>query len=290
MVDLRDLLYLHMLGKCESIAAAARSLGVDHATVSRRLANLERATQMNLLLRSGKKCRLTHHGLAMANLAEPLMLVSKKISEYTTKNGSIAALNVRLNCLPLVACHIIAPSLSRLNAEMRPIQVQISASSNVSSLDENETDISIGLVRPTAAHIIVSRLGKIIYGWYGSSTYLIRHPEEWEFIAFGDRLRHTPHQAWIENIRNGRPIALVSDEMSIQMAAAEAGIGLALLPRLIAETNGKLKRVEFSDTAPSRDLWISYHPDRKHVASIRMVVDHIRTTFRAITTNSRIVS
>jgi len=276
----QELFYLCTLQRCGSIAAAARALGVDHATVSRRIAHLEKIMGMTLILRSGRSCHLTQHGIEIARLSETMRTVSDSVLRYIEANAGDKAAVVKVNSLPLLATHVIAPSLNTLCMERPDLQIALSGSSHIVSVERGEADIVIGLVRPAAGSVVVSRLSRIAYAIYGSPAYLRRSCEKWDFVTFHERFAHIPQQTWIDGVRGKRRVAFASDDVASQMAAAENGLGVAVLPRLVGDRNENLQRCDGVGPPLGRDLWLSIHSQRKDVPSVRTVIDHVKTVFR----------
>lgn len=63
-----------------------------------------------------------------------------------------------------------------------------------------------------------------------------------------------------------------------QLAAARAGLGLACLPRHLADPHPDLVRLAASTTEPRREIWIGVHKDMRWAPRIRAVLDHIAAT------------
>jgi DNA-binding transcriptional LysR family regulator len=56
-------------------------------------------------------------------------------------------------------------------------------------------------------------------------------------------------------------------------AGVRARIGLAVLPTYLADSNADLKRVGESISELAVDLWLLTHPDMRHTARVRAVMD-----------------
>ncbi|HGY5918587.1 TPA: LysR family transcriptional regulator, partial [Serratia marcescens] len=69
MFDWQDLKHFVALARTGSLSAAARELGCDHATVGRRVAALEQALGLRLIVRLPRSTPLTQDGQAIAGLA-----------------------------------------------------------------------------------------------------------------------------------------------------------------------------------------------------------------------------
>ena len=72
MADWEDLRHFVALAREGTLSAAARMLGVDHATVARRVAALEADTGLKLIDRRARSYQLTDDGKRIAATATPM--------------------------------------------------------------------------------------------------------------------------------------------------------------------------------------------------------------------------
>lgn len=59
----------------------------------------------------------------------------------------------------------------------------------------------------------------------------------------------------------------------IQLAAAKAGMGMAVLPCFMGDTEFDLRRVPPGIATPDRDIWLLTHEDLRHTARVRLFID-----------------
>lgn len=282
MLDWQDLHHLVVLGRRGTIAAAARDLRVDHATVSRRVASLEKSIGLKLVVRSAKSCRLTQEGEELVAMASQMDAAATGIQLYV--RGAVAPLSgtVAISALPIVASMIVAPSLPALLARYRQLRVVLNATSRVASLPKGEADIAIGFVRPEASTSIVRRLGALKLGLYANEAMLRRPQNEWAFIGFENTLEHIPQHAWLARFAGQRLFALRCNDVASQHAAARSGVGLAVLPTLIADRDSMLVQVNAVDGPSARDLWLSVHADLRRSPAVRATMDHLIDVFQGL--------
>jgi hypothetical protein len=50
-------------------------------------------------------------------------------------------------------------------------------------------------------------------------------------------------------------------------------MGVAVLPQPLGDTTPGLQRIATSDFPPSRDIWVGYHQDLRHMDRLRALLD-----------------
>ncbi|MFV0643927.1 MAG: LysR substrate-binding domain-containing protein, partial [Sphingomonadaceae bacterium] len=93
-----------------------------------------------------------------------------------------------------------------------------------------------------------------------------------------ETLAHVPQQRWLEEFADGRPFDLLTGDFHSQFAAARSGLGVALLPCVLAQPCKELVRI----AAPQpelRPVWMVIHADLKHAPAVRAVADMLVARF-----------
>jgi DNA-binding transcriptional LysR family regulator len=78
--------------------------------------------------------------------------------------------------------------------------------------------------------------------------------------------------AWLSQRLDGARIALRSDSVSSIYAATLAGVGIALLPRAVADTDEHLIRLETVSAPEPRSIWQAVHLDLQRSARVQAVL------------------
>ena len=82
MLDWESLRFFSAFAREGGLAAAARSLGVEHATVVRRIAALEASLNMKLVDRRGRVYQLTEDGAKVNNYAAQMESASFALQRF----------------------------------------------------------------------------------------------------------------------------------------------------------------------------------------------------------------
>jgi DNA-binding transcriptional LysR family regulator len=272
MLDWQDLRYFTVLARHGSLSAAARELGVDHATVGRRVASLEASLGLRLIDRLPRSCPLTKEGLAIAALAQPMEAAVQAVQRRA--RGAVSPLSgaVRVSAPPALATQCIAPRIAALRRAHPALKIVLQGAKSQAALDRGEADIALRMGRPKENGAVGRRIGVMRFGIYATGHYASRPPDEWEFVAFDETLDHLPQQAWLRRILGGRRIVFEATDMFGQLAAAKAGAGMAVLPTIMGDGEPALVRIDVRPEPPPRDLWLITYPDLRRSPAVREVM------------------
>src|SRR5438552_12612803 len=143
-------------------AAASKALGIDQATVSRRVLRLEDVIGTPLFLRDGTRLIPTDVARHMAERAEEAE--SSLMAAFAVDKESESEGVVRITAVPMITAHVLAPAL-RLLLELAPgVQVELVGTQENLSLTRREADIALRLARPGSGSFLARRIAMVAYG------------------------------------------------------------------------------------------------------------------------------
>ena len=270
-----DLKYLSAFAREGSLAAAARALGVEHATVARRIAALEATLAMKLVDRRGRVYELTEDGSKVSEFAQQMEAASFALQRFAGGEQSRVEGEVVISAPPAHLGSLVAPRLGAMRRQHPALQVRLVGAKSTASLARKETDIAVTFSRPQESNVVAKRLGQLDFWLYASAEYLQSHsPAQFEFIGYDHGMDSWPQQQWLLNQLQGRPLVLTSNDLRIQAAAAVGDAGVVLLPDFLGREYG-LQRVDDQGPAVDIPIWIAYHADLRGTARIRVVLDFL---------------
>lgn len=273
MFDWDDLRHFAAFARDGSLSAAARRLGVDHATVARRIQALEAALDLKLVDRRARAHVLTAAGLRIAERARRMEDEAFAVGRAVRALSPDPAGTVSVSAPPGMANALIAPRLMALKERHPGIQVHLIGEKRTASLARREADLAVRLSRPEEAALVVRKVGVAGFGLYGSAAYLAAHPPEARsFIAYDENQDVLPQQRWLTATVGDRPIVLRASELESQRAAARAGLGLAVLPHFVVGDDPGLVCVEDEGAPASREIWLAVHRDLRRAPPVRAVM------------------
>jgi DNA-binding transcriptional LysR family regulator len=276
MADWEDIRHFLAVAQSGTLSGAARSLKVDHATVSRRLAALEAALEVRLVDRLPRSCRLTTIGRQVLERAAEMEASAHGIARLAKAAHAPLAARVTLSAPPVLVAHLLAESLARFRAEYPDIRLSVSAQGQQVSLSRREADVAVRLVRPDEAGSVTRKIGTMAFGLYAHRSYAhLARSERWQFIAFDQRFADMPQQEWLLGIAGDRPVVCELNHIGEHLIAVRAGAGVAGLPCFLGERDRDLVRIYEDVPSFARDIWVVVHRDLRKAPTVRAVMDFV---------------
>jgi DNA-binding transcriptional LysR family regulator len=159
LVDWDDIRHFLAVAQSGTLSGAARTLKVDHATVSRRLAALETALDVRLVDRLPRSCRLTAVGRQMLERAKEMEASAHGVARLAKAAQAPLVGRVTLSAPPVLVTHLLVEHLARFRAEYPEIRLSLSAQGQQISLSRREADVAVRLVRPNEAGSVTRKVG-----------------------------------------------------------------------------------------------------------------------------------
>lgn len=286
-MDWNDIRYFLAAARTGSLAAASRQLGSHQPTVGRHIDNLEKQLGVRLFQRHAQGLTLTEEGLRILQAAEVMGDAAVMLQRVGSIEGTQMRGNVRIAAPSGLAVHLITPSLPSFLERFPELDVTLQPSASSADLTHGEADVAIRLYRPNAEELVVRHVGTLEFGLYGATDYLQRHgtPQnsaalsQHLFIGYGEQLRHLEENHWLEALAGEARIVLRSDDTHTRLAAAEAALGLAVLPHLLVRHSPRLQRLLAGEEVPSKPIWLVVHRDLRHLPRVRAVLDWLVELF-----------
>ncbi|MFC0397476.1 LysR family transcriptional regulator [Paraburkholderia rhizosphaerae] len=276
MPDWENIRYFLAVARIGTLSGAARSLKVDHATISRRLSALEGEIEAILVERQPRACKLTPIGQRVFELAQQMEEGAHAIERFLDASRSPLSGKVTLSAPPVLVANFLVKHLAVFRRSNPGVQLSVSCEARQVSLSRREADVVLRLARPEEPTSVVRKLGRVSFGLYASKDYPHLHnPSAWEFIAYDAGFVGVPQQKWLMRVAAKRPIACEISDINGHLVAARAGAGVAGLPDFLAAADAKLQRVTQSGEAFSRDIWMAVHRDLRRSPQIRAVMDFL---------------
>ena len=270
------------LCRSRTVGEAARALGVDSSTVSRRLVALEEVLAATLFDRS-------HEGISATKAAEDLLQVAEEMEHAMTRFANAAdglerevSGVVRIACPPDVANVVVTPLLRELLTRHPALRVEIAPGEAVIDLTRREADLALRTVRPAQGDLIVTKLTTV--RWVAAAAPklardlgALRAWSDVPWVGWGERLAHIAPARWLaQHLKASEPVVR-SDSMMVQLAVVASGIGVALLPepsvahyKLVPLKLAPALRAAAAEW-PSNDLFLVSHRALREVPRVRVL-------------------
>ncbi|GGC79098.1 LysR family transcriptional regulator [Chelatococcus reniformis] len=286
--DWDDLRFFLSVARAGRLTVAARRLGADHATVSRRITSLEASLKAKLFERRPQGYQLTAHGERLLTKAEAIE--TEALAAQSEIGGADLRLSgtVRIGAPDGFGTYFLAPRIGRLAERYPELDIQLVAMPRIPSLSKREADIAVSLNPPREGKIVARKLADYALGLFAAQAYLDHAPPlervedlfAHKVIGYIDDLIYTPELDYLDEVAKGLRAHLQSSNIVAQLMAAQAGAGVCVLPRFMAARAG-LVHVLPETVTLVRSFWLIVHADLKDVARIRASVEFLVRETRA---------
>jgi DNA-binding transcriptional LysR family regulator len=276
------------VARAGQMLGAAKRLGLNQATLSRRIAALESDLGAQLLIRRAHGCALTEEGEALARRLE------KVESEFLQAQSEMRGLDarvegtVRLGAPDGFGVGFLAPRLGRIAERHPALTVQLVPAPRSFSLSEREADIAIMVGRPEAGRLRVRKLTDYTLGLYAAPAYLERFgaPQSLANLADGHRLIgyvedliYAPGLNYTRDIlKTWRSSVEVSSAIG-QMEAVRGGAGIGVLHDYLARRDPALVPL-LPETFITRSYWIAFHETLRDVERVKAAASFLSAIVR----------
>ena len=275
MTDWNSLHTLLAVVSTGSYADAARKLGIDETTVSRRIRALERDLGRRLLERGGRQLTTTP---ACQGILHHLLEAEASLDLCLEKLGAVdvrTIATVRITAVDYVCDRLLAPDLSTISRG-RNFRIELIGDDRNLNLRRHEADIALRLAKPTGDLSYTRFLSDVAYAAYESADART-NTREWAALDLAQL--HLKEVRWSEEEGSQDGVRFTATSFASIQSIVASGGAAAFLPRFMAEDDPALRRIE--DIEPrTRPLWMIWHPELEAETHFATVTDRITDTVR----------
>lgn len=262
--DYRLILALHREG---TLRGAAHALGVNHSTVSRRLASLD----PGLFDRVSGGYRVTSRGKVIVEAAEEMEAASLKAERRARAGEQFVSGHVTLSIPDAFGQYLLLDDFAQFRAAYPDIKLTIKSTYSFANLDRSEADIVVRATQSPPEHLVGRRLFPYYVAHYCAIDYLeTTSPQDRIWIAArdGDTTPEWISRSPFPNV----PMGVAIEDATMRHRMAEAGYGMTSGACYMDDLNPKLMRLPGTVPQPLQDIWVLTHPDLHKTPRIKLVM------------------
>jgi DNA-binding transcriptional LysR family regulator len=267
-----------------SLTKAAEVLKTTQSTVSRRISELEAELGRVLFVRTPHGYDLTPEGAALLQSAiaiEDQFIDLERAGRGDTASDPLPTGIVRIATAENLATAILLPALAGLRETYPGLMIELATGVRSVSMVRREADLSLRLVRPTQNNLVVRRVGVQAHAVYASATYLARHGRPGapldlmalDWIGWDSEFESLQMAMWLKEIIRDKPLAVAMTSLAPQVAAANHGLGAAVLPCFLGDVEPGLRRLMEPEEVFSQEIWLTMDAGLGKLSRIRTVAD-----------------
>jgi len=270
------------------ILAASRRLGINHATLGRRVTALEEDLRTRLLIRRTNGCELTAEGEVFFRAAERMETEMLAAQASTGRIDTAIAGTVRIGAPDGFGVSFLASRLGRLTRRHPELKLQLVPVPRSFSLSQREADVAITIERPEQGRLISSKLTDYTLGLYASRNYL----EQAGMPENVDALKGHPRIGYVEDLIFSPSLNFTGEVMRDwdasfeissaigQTEAVRSGAGIGILHDYVARRYPELVLV-LPQIVIRRSYWTTYHETTRDLMRLRAVVEFLKELVEA---------
>ncbi|HEU5339004.1 MAG TPA: LysR family transcriptional regulator [Sulfuricaulis sp.] len=270
-----DLRIFLAVARMSSVSGAARYLGVQHSTVSRRLRQLEKRLGTRLFEKKRTGYELTAAGEDLKQASMNMEREALAVDGALRGQDKNLAGSLRVTAVNIMAAAVLAPIFSRFNAAHPEIELQILVCNSDISLAERQADVALRVTNDPVETLMGKKIATIASTVYGGRKYLAdlrKHdaPPKWIGMTCCGYHKH-----WTSKLSGGEPHQVIVDDPIMTQQMLKQNMGLAVLPCYMADPDPLLER--YTDPIPEMDmgLWFLFHSDLKRTERIHVFRDFL---------------
>ena len=278
-----DLLVLLAVGRSGRYITAADELGLNHTTISRRIANLERAIGGRLLARVAGGWELTELGREALSAAEAVESAVRSLASNRAGKRTLEGV-VRMSATDGFSAYIAAPAAAAVQKRHPKVAVEIVAATRRATQQRSGLDIEVVVGEPQVHRAEAIQLGDYILGLYGSADYLAEHghPASRSELGSHPLVYFIDSMLQVDDLDLARSVApamresVTSTNVFVHVEATRAAAGLGLLPCFMADRHHDLIRVLPDAIAVPLSYWLVTRSETLRRPEVSAVVEAIR--------------
>ncbi len=267
-----DLRFVLAVAEEGSVSGAARRLGVNHATVLRRIAAFEEATGVEIFDKTAR-------GYAVPDAHRRVIEATREVDRAVQAVGRMihgarapVTGDIRVTATDSL-CQIVLPAIvARLGRTVPGLRIELISSNLHIDLARSQADVSIRPALSLPDDLRGERAGVLGFGLYRARDARTSHDggegaEPW--LEPSGALARSVVGRWVAGHVDPVRITGGADSFMVLRELCAAGRGLSFLPCVIAAGDPRL--VPAPGIAPrlQTDLWVASHVDLYDIPRIR---------------------
>ena len=279
MIDWDDVRFFLATARGGSVRSAAKRLGVNHATVLRRVAQLEERLGAQMFEKRPSGYRLTPVGEEVLELANQMEATSHLLETRVFGRDQGVRGLLRVTLAPTLATHLLMPDFADFARLYPDIEMEIQSSGELANLTNREADVAIRVVydRKTLPLNLHGLKGPELFG----GVYIARDRLAAWRAGAADPIR------WIVAGQNGvsdwaregevraAEVPFRTTDGETQIAAVRQGLGMTILPCFVGEADPLLVRAPGAGLHMHGTLWLLTQGETRKTKRVRLFTEFL---------------
>ena len=240
------------VARASSFRRAGEALGIPHATVSRRIAELERDIGTPLFNRTTRRVELTDAGKLYFEYCDRIIRETQLAHDAMLHLQAEPSGLVRVSTTADFGVHFVAPILLDFMRCYPQVRVDLDLTQQHVDLIAGSVDVAIRIREPKESNLVARRLGPFERAYYAAPSYL--------------RERGTPQTP--QDLRHHECLSMHNTEWQAQPTCGGETVTVAVTGRIVANNLSVLRHLAVEGAGI---FWTAVRMAEADVASGRLV-------------------
>ncbi|MGI1663286.1 LysR family transcriptional regulator [Palleronia sp. KMU-117] len=272
-----DLRYVLAVADLGSVSAAAKALGVNHATVLRRVAAFETRSGAQIFHRGPRGYVVRAEQRRLIEAAREVEAGFGALDRMMRGAQAPLAGVVRVTSTDSFTSVVLPPIVARLMADEAALRIELLTGNQHSDFARLQADVA---VRP--AQSLPDDLRGEVAADLGFAAYARADTTEGPWLGLSGVLARTVAAKWLDEAGVGDRVAGRADSFVTLTALVGAGAGRAVLPCILGDRAPGLVRLGDGRPLASVPVWVACHADLVEAPRLKAVRGALATGLAAM--------
>lgn len=250
-----DLRFVRAVADTGTVSAAARLLGVNHATVLRRVAAFEEAHGGVVFARGAQGYEVMPERLAVIEAARLAASALEQVAGLM-RGGGGAARPIRLTSTDTLCTAVLPEVLAQMARDPQLPRIDLSCSNAHRNLGRLEADITLRPTQNLPADLTGQQAGFLGFGVYAARGRALS-ADDW--LGVTGPLAGSVAGEWLARLPGRARLVATADSFVVLAEMAARGQGQAVIPCVLGEAHAGLVRLERYGEVAAVPLWVASH-------------------------------
>lgn len=274
-----------------SLSQAGKSLGINHATVLRRINQLESALEIKLFFRHQRGYKVTDAGAILIEELPDLIARFSKLEHQLQNIESNISGELRISTINSYSAQL-APALKAFRDIHPAIRIKVLSTDDIVPLESGAAHVSLRVgPKPDGADLIVKELTRFKTSYFASAEYIqtfgkpttnSSYNQHYWVLPTSDKYRIPFVRHIVDNIDKSR-IAFQSNHFPDVNQAVIEGMGIGPMGEHQAKYYPSLVKVQLNSPQSEEAMWFVYHKDSKHSARVKCFYAFLHERLKKLT-------
>lgn len=258
-----DLRFILAVVEAGTVSGAARALGVNHATVLRRIAAFEARHGLSLFDKTAQGYRVPDDRLqTIAALREAGAAMQAAEAVLAGDRGQRVSA-MRVTSTDTLCTMILPDILARVQVVVPGLQLNLLSSNEHLDLARMQAEIAIRPTTDLPGELVGDHAASLRFAVFAR----VNGPKSW--IALSGRTGRSAIRDWLEARAQADGVSAAADSFLSAAALAAAGFGRAVLPYYVGNETPGLQQLDIDIPVDPVPIWVATHRDLAGVPRIR---------------------